>query len=130
MAPDGKTLYVGAAAPGTGAGEVIPISTASNTAGAPVTVSPDGDITALAVTPDGSAVYAALGFNDELVPGGHRHPDRADAHPGRRAPSPARDGQGRHAVRGEQPRSVLTLPPGQPGVLATTHIEKYCEPPP
>ena len=68
MAPDGKTLYVGAAAPGTGAGEVIPISTASNTAGAPVTVSPDGDITALAVTPDGSAVYAALGFNDEVVP--------------------------------------------------------------
>ena len=68
MAPDGKTLYVGAAAPGTGAGEVIPISTASNTAGSPVTVSPDGDITALAVTPDGSAVYAALGFNDEVVP--------------------------------------------------------------
>lgn len=68
MAPDGKSLYVGGAAPGTGAGEVIPVSTASNTAGLPVTVSPDGDITALAVTPDGSAVYAALGFNDEVVP--------------------------------------------------------------
>lgn len=68
MAPDGKTLYVGGSAAGTGAGEVIPVSTASNTAGPPVTVSPDGDITALAVTPDGSAVYAALGFNDEVVP--------------------------------------------------------------
>ena len=68
MAPDGKTLYAGAAAPGTGTGEVIPISTASNTAGAPITVSPDGDVTAIAVTPDGSAVYAALGFNDEVVP--------------------------------------------------------------
>jgi YVTN family beta-propeller protein len=68
MAPDGKTVYAGGAAAGTGTGEVIPISTASNTAGPPVTVSPDGDITAIAVSPDGSAVYAALGFNDEVVP--------------------------------------------------------------
>lgn len=68
MAPDGKTVYAGGGAADTGAGQVIPISTASNTAGPPVTVSPDGDITALAVTPDGSAVYAALGYNDEVVP--------------------------------------------------------------
>jgi YVTN family beta-propeller protein len=67
-APDGKTVYVGGADPVTGAGEVFPVSTATNTAGAPITVSPDGDVSAIAVTPDGATAYAALGFNDEIVP--------------------------------------------------------------
>lgn len=67
-APDGKTVYVGGADPVTGAGEVFPVSTASNTAGAPIKVSPDSDVTAIAVTPDGATAYAALGFNDEVVP--------------------------------------------------------------
>jgi YVTN family beta-propeller protein len=67
-APDGKTVYVGGADPVTGAGEVFPVSTATNTAGAPIQVSPDGDLTAIAVTPDGTTAYAALGFNDEVVP--------------------------------------------------------------
>jgi hyaluronoglucosaminidase len=68
MAPDGKTVYAGGADPVTGAGEVMPVSTATNTAGPPITVSPDGDVTAIAVTPDGTTAYAALGFNDEVVP--------------------------------------------------------------
>ncbi len=68
MAPDGKTVYVGGADPVTGAGEVFPLSVATNTAGPPIPVSPDGDVTAIAVTPDGSTAYAALGFNDEVVP--------------------------------------------------------------
>ena len=68
MAPDGKTVYAGGADPVTGAGEVTPVSTATNTAGAPIMVSPDGDVTAIAVTPGGTTAYAALGFNDEVVP--------------------------------------------------------------
>ena len=68
MAPDGKTVYAGAADPVTGAGEVVPVTVATNTASPPITVSPDGDVTAIAVTPDGATAYAALGFNDEVVP--------------------------------------------------------------
>lgn len=67
-APDGKTVYAGGADPVTGAGEVFGVSTATKTAGAPIAVSPDGDVTAIAVTPDGATAYTALGFNDEIVP--------------------------------------------------------------
>ena len=53
ITPDGKTLYAVADEPFSGA--IIPISTASNTAGRPIPFAADS----IAITPDGKTLYAA-----------------------------------------------------------------------
>jgi DNA-binding beta-propeller fold protein YncE len=56
ITPDGKTLYVGGfGAPGLSSSYVIPIATATNRAGKPITVPTNGD--AIVITPDGRTVY-------------------------------------------------------------------------
>jgi DNA-binding beta-propeller fold protein YncE len=54
ITPDGKTLYV--ANPEDPPGMVIPISTASNTAGKPIRI---GNSLNIAITSDGKTLYAA-----------------------------------------------------------------------
>jgi len=53
LTPDGKTLYVGSDGPFGGA--IIPISTATDTAGQPIPVAAED----IAITPDGKTLYAA-----------------------------------------------------------------------
>ena len=56
IAPDGKTLYV-TNYEGRPVNRIVPISTATNTAGPPIRVGSPTD--ALAITPDGKTLYAA-----------------------------------------------------------------------
>ena len=56
MTPDGKTLYV-TNYEGRPVDTIVPISTATNTAGKPIRVGSPAD--ALAITPDGKTLYAA-----------------------------------------------------------------------
>jgi len=67
ITPDGTKAYVANHFDGT----VTPITIATNTAGAPITVGSGSDVAqtdALAVTPDGSTVYAANYGSNSVVP--------------------------------------------------------------
>lgn len=61
IAPDGKTVYI--ANPEGPPGAVVPISTATNTAGKPI---PAGGAVSIAITPDGKTLYAAGIINNSL----------------------------------------------------------------
>src|SRR5438874_2486167 len=59
---DGKTVYVA----NQQSGNVVPISTATNTAGAAISVGPRPN--GIAVTPDGSTVYVTMSSGTTIVP--------------------------------------------------------------
>lgn len=54
--PNGQKLYVP-----SWNGEVVPISTVTNTAGAPIVLGPDGQTVNIAMAPNGRTLYAASG---------------------------------------------------------------------
>jgi YVTN family beta-propeller protein len=70
ITPDGKTVFVGASDPATGIAEVVPIATATGTAGAPILLGPDGGtVNAIAFTPDGRTAYLAVSsITGEVIP--------------------------------------------------------------
>jgi DNA-binding beta-propeller fold protein YncE len=68
ITPDGSTLYVfGVGGVLNQNGVITPVSTATNTPGQPISVVADRAF-AMAMTPDGSALYVAAGNGQDVVP--------------------------------------------------------------
>ena len=84
ITPDGKTAYVA----NTYAGTVTPITTATNTAGPPITAG--NDPLAIAITPDGKTAYVGNVGSGTGDPDRDRHQHRRPADHRRHGPMPSR----------------------------------------
>ena len=92
ITPDGKTAYV------ANSGTVTPITTATDTAGTPITAG--SDPYAIAITPDGKTAYVANNGSGTVTPITTATDTAGTADPGRQPPLCHRDHPGRdHRLR-------------------------------